>query len=70
MVAAGEHVWLFDLTADIGETRNVAKDHPDVVRDLKRSFSDWESELPAAAWPPRPDSRTVEVDGVPYQLAI
>ncbi len=70
LVQAGDHVWLFDLATDIGETKNVVKSHPEVVRELQGALSEWESELPKPAWPPRPDSQQVEVDGVPYQLAI
>ena len=69
MVKAGDHVWLFDLSTDIGETKNLADEHPKTLEDLEEALRAWESGLKPPAWPSRP-GRSVEVDGVPYETHI
>lgn len=39
-------VELYDLSADPGESSNVAPDHPDVVEKLSRQLKSWVAELP------------------------
>jgi arylsulfatase A-like enzyme len=39
---------LFDLSADLGETRNLAAEKPDVVAKLKARYARWEAEMEAA----------------------
>jgi len=70
MIQSGDHIWLFDLANDIGEQHNLAADHPDQLRKLQQALTDWESQIPKPAWPARSNSRSQEVDGVPYRLAI
>lgn len=69
LIQAGDHVWLFDLETEIGETTNLAEEHPEIVDELLQAFEAWESEMKAPAWPSRrgPD---VPVDGVIYELHI
>jgi arylsulfatase A-like enzyme len=38
---------LFDLEKDSGEKRNLALQHPDVVKDLRAALAQWEATLPA-----------------------
>ena len=38
---------LFDLEEDVGERRNLAIHHPDVMRDLQRRLAAWEAEVDA-----------------------
>lgn len=38
-------VQLYDLAADVGETTNLAAEHPDVVADLLLRFNRWEAQL-------------------------
>jgi arylsulfatase A-like enzyme len=38
---------LFNLADDIGERRNLAFRHPDIVRDLKKRLAAWEKEMDA-----------------------
>jgi arylsulfatase len=41
------HTELYDISADPGETRDVAADHPDVIADLREKYDAWwESALP------------------------
>ena len=37
--------FLFDLETDIGERRNLAYRHPDVLKELQSAFAAWETEL-------------------------
>lgn len=69
LVRAGEHVWLFDLSKDVGEKTNVADKHPDVVQELMAAFAEWEKGMKPPAWPSR-STRTVEIDGVKYEIHI
>jgi hypothetical protein len=41
---------LFNLEADPGEQQDVAASHPEVVAELSKQLSDWESELGAPRW--------------------
>ncbi|MCU0873334.1 MAG: sulfatase-like hydrolase/transferase, partial [Pirellulaceae bacterium] len=43
-----DHVELYDIRADIGETRNVADAHPDVVKSLTAQMNAWVESLGAA----------------------
>ncbi len=48
----GGHVQLYDLSADISETRNIANNHPDLVQRLTTAVLDWNAELPVDAGHP------------------
>lgn len=43
-----DHVELYDIRGDIGETRNVAEAHPDVVKSLTGQMNAWVESLGAA----------------------
>jgi hypothetical protein len=44
----GEGEQLFNLAADIGETRNLASDNPSIVTRLKSAYSAWnKANIPA-----------------------
>ncbi len=45
----GAAVQLYDLTQDVEETRNVADDHPDIVRRLRGALESWKR-----SWQSRP----------------
>src|SRR5439155_20212623 len=49
-VPAGEPAALYDLTADIAESKDVSASHPDVVADLTRRYARWEAELQPPRW--------------------
>jgi hypothetical protein len=63
-------VWLFDLETDIGERKNMAKEQPDVVRELQRKYREWESTIEDPAWPPKPNHPTATIDGVEYSVNV
>ena len=70
LIIAGEHKFLFNLDRDIGETKNLAEQKPDVVRRLEQSLHKWQSQIKPPAWPSKPNRRKVDIDGVPYELNI
>jgi len=70
MVKSGDHVWLFDLSKDIGETTNVAKENPEVAQKIEKALQQWLDQMPAPAWPSKPKRRIVDIDGVPYEINI
>ena len=46
----GNPTLLFDLEKDRGETRDIAKDHPQVVSELLAALADWEKQLSPPKW--------------------
>ena len=48
---------LFDLSKDIGETTDLAKDRPEVVRELSQALARWESQLIPPLWAPAAQPR-------------
>ncbi|MHC4878642.1 MAG: sulfatase-like hydrolase/transferase [Planctomycetota bacterium] len=48
----GSRSQLYDLDADISESRNLASEHPQVVARLKKAVFDWNAELPVDAGDP------------------
>jgi arylsulfatase A-like enzyme len=49
----GDHYWLFDLSRDIGERRDLAATRPEIVEQLKREFAKWEAQMKEPLWPCR-----------------
>ncbi len=70
MFMASDHVWLFDLSKDIGEQRNLAEQHPDIVEQLKKEFAEWESQLKQPMWSAREALGDWELDGVKIKIGI
>src|SRR5439155_21556859 len=48
--AAGEKNQLFDLDADIGETKDLAEAKPDVTARLLKAYEEWNAELRPPRW--------------------
>ncbi|MCI0463525.1 MAG: sulfatase [Gemmataceae bacterium] len=46
-------VQLFDLAADLGETRNLASQQPDVVQELATALKQWDAQLAKPLWKAR-----------------
>ena len=42
----GSRPELYDLTQDVGETKNVASNHPEVTKDLVKQVTDWYKSMP------------------------
>jgi len=41
-----DEIELFDLSKDPAETKNLAKDHPAVVKELRATVEAWKATLP------------------------
>jgi arylsulfatase A-like enzyme len=70
LIIAGSHKFFFNLDDDIGETNNLAKQEPEVVRGLVQALRHWHNQMTPPAWPSKPNRRKVNIDGVPYELNI
>jgi arylsulfatase A-like enzyme len=70
MVKAGDYVWLFDLSNDLGEKNNLAKLKPDMVRKLEKSLQGWLKEMASPAWPSKPRRRQYKVDDALYEINV
>jgi arylsulfatase A-like enzyme len=46
---------LFDLDADISETKNIAAEHPQLVAELSKAWDDWNAKNTAPLWPGTPN---------------
>jgi hypothetical protein len=67
-----DHIWLFDLKADPGETENLAEQYPNVVREFQQAFEAWQKEMREPAWPSKFEiegGREV-IDGVEYEIHV
>ncbi len=65
-----DNVWLFDLSKDLGEQKNVAKEQPGVIEQLKKEFAKWEAQLKQPLWPCREAGGNWELDGVKLKICI
>ena len=70
MVQTHDHVWLFDLENDIGETKNLALAKPKILKMLQAKLKQWQGQMKPPAWPSKPNRRKVKVDGALYELNI
>jgi len=70
LIEVPDHVWLFDLAADVGERHNLAEQYPDVVREMQREYKQWEAGLKSPAWPAREGRLQQMIDGVTYEIQI
>ena len=66
----GEHYWLFDLSNDIAEQRNLASKYPRMVEELKGELARWEKQMKEPLWPCREAPGVWEVDGVKLKICI
>jgi hypothetical protein len=58
---------LYDLETDIAETRDIAAEHPNIVRRLQKSHETWSRQMaPEVAFPaasgPQPHTRPIGLD--------
>ncbi|MEW6212768.1 MAG: sulfatase-like hydrolase/transferase [Acidobacteriota bacterium] len=66
----GTQYWLFDLSKDIGEQKNMAGLHPELVEQLKKELAKWESQLKQPMWPCREAAGNWEFEGVKLRICI
>jgi len=69
---ARDHSWLFDLSSDIGEQKDLADKRPDLVDQLKKELANWEAGMKQPQWPCRRtgDAFQVVIDGIKLNLCI
>jgi arylsulfatase A-like enzyme len=65
----GEHVLLYNVVEDIGETNDLSQEHPEKVEELSRLLEQWQSELVEPLWPSR-RVIPVEQDGIEFDLFV
>ncbi len=63
----GHVTLLYDLSRDVGERKNVAKEHPDIVEKLEREWMKWDAEMVDPAWPAQ-RSMLQAIEGETVQL--
>jgi arylsulfatase A-like enzyme len=56
----GGDTMLFDLAADPGETRDLAKEKPDIAKRLREKFDAWNEQLMAPRWPGKQEGARFE----------
>jgi arylsulfatase A-like enzyme len=70
LIKSGDSKWLFDLSADLGETKNIKADHPEKLGQLEALLNAWQKQMATPAWPSKPRRRKVSVDGQTYEIHI
>ncbi len=70
MIKAGDYVWLFDLSQDVGETNNLAKSRPEIVEKLEQALQEWLDEMAPPAWPSKPNRRKYPIDDAIYEINV
>jgi len=50
LVKMGDKTALFDLTSDIGETRDLTAERPDVIKEIEKTYEQWNSQMIAPLW--------------------
>ena len=51
LIYAADRYWLYDLSKDIGETNNLAKERGDIVKTIKAAYAKWNSRNIEPLWP-------------------
>jgi ABC-type transporter lipoprotein component MlaA len=49
-VQTGGEGGLFDLASDIGESKDLSKERPEVRQDLDQTFAQWNSQMAEPIW--------------------
>jgi len=50
LVKMGSETGLFDLASDIGESRDLKEERPDVLRKMEKAFEQWNSQMIEPVW--------------------
>ena len=70
LVQSNGSTWLFDLSNDPGERRDLSAESVGKCKQMKDAIRRWRDSMPEPAWPSKPQRRIITVDGKPYQLNI
>ena len=68
LIKSHDNAWLFDLSQDPGEKKNLAAERPDKVTELATDLARWKSMMAKPAWPSRPNHARIMIDGIEYEL--
>jgi hypothetical protein len=49
-VKTGAETGLFDLASDIGESRDLRSERPDVLKEMEKTFEKWNSQMIDPVW--------------------
>jgi arylsulfatase A-like enzyme len=50
LVKMGAETGLFDLSSDIGESRDLKEERPDVLKEMGKTFERWNSQMMESVW--------------------
>jgi arylsulfatase A-like enzyme len=62
VLETGREPELYDLQNDIGETRNLAENKPEVLKSVQAAYAEWDSQMVEAKWT-RQDRNNANVGG-------
>jgi len=62
VLETGREPELYDLQNDIGETRNLAENKPEVLKSVQAAYAEWDSQMVEAKWT-RQDRNNAKVGG-------
>ena len=66
-----DHFWLFDLSKDLAEQKNLAARHPEIVEQLKKELARWEAQMKEPLWPCREAPGDLwQIDGIKLDICI
>jgi len=63
-----EFTGLYDLSVDLGETRDLSREQPGVLRELREAWAGWSRQMSPPAWPPRYRKLTVNGKELNWEL--
>lgn len=46
----GDETGLFDLASDIGESKDLKAERPDVLMDMEKTYEQWNSQMAEPVW--------------------
>lgn len=67
---AGENYFLYDLSKDIGELKDLSKQNPRIVEDLKGELKKWEQSASQPLWPCRKAEGDWKFEGISLNICI
>ena len=66
----GDNYFLFDLSKDIGELKDMAKQYPQIVEDLQKELKKWEVQTAQPLWPCRKAEGDWKFEGIKLDICI
>lgn len=66
----GDHYWLFDLSKDIGEQKDLGAARPEIVEQLKKELAKWEAQMKQPLWPCRKAGGNWLFEGINLDICI